>query len=205
MDGMGGMNRMNRSYKLIPKVLVGLAVLLIVGVALAQDKTAPKNEKEEAKLPPSGLLAGSMMGGYGKTGMPAVWGTDGMADGAEAPVNGSVSRVDRTTWELKLFNNSEDIFRINVQVEQYDAANKVVKSDPMFFAIKGKDQARRLIPSHPNAAQAALILRSWKREVKGKSRTELEKEIDATKQKLAELEGQLKPLVSPAASPAKGR
>jgi hypothetical protein len=148
---------------------------------------------EEDELAGSGTLAGSATGGFGATNVPSVWGDkDGYGDGGSSPISGSVSKVDKSTWLLKVFNNSEDQFKVNLEVVQFDIRNKKVKSDNYYYPLKGKQSIERKIKSFPTAVNAAVNLKNWKRNERKKTSSELKAEIESTKKKLSELEAQLK-------------
>jgi len=117
---------------------------------------------EEDELPGSGTLSVSGVGGFeGKT-VDGVWGgLDGKGD-QKAPISGSVSRAGRDKWVMRLFNNSEDKYSVNVEVVQQDEAGKSIKKDRYSYTLSAGESKERSINARANTEQCQLNLTSWK-------------------------------------------
>lgn len=172
---------------------VSCCMILCAGVALAADEAVPAEKQDPYKdLPKRGSLAGSIDSGYGNTTVEGPWGGVDTEGENSSPIQGSVTKLDERTWLLKLFNNAEDKFRVNVEVVQYNLQNKRVKSNNFSFSIAGGESVERRITASPVTAHCVVNLRDWKAYPKQKSSKEIKEEIETRKKELKELESQLK-------------
>ena len=142
-------------------VNLAVAFFVISSVASAADgKVAPS-----ASPPPQkGTLAGTASGGYGGIAMDGVWGSkDGSMDGEGTPVSASVSKAGTAEWVVKVFNNSEDQYRLSLELTQIGESGRVVKSDPFATILRGGQNLQRIFLMHPAAVNATVSVKSWKK------------------------------------------
>lgn len=157
-------------------------VCLASGVALAES---------EENLPATGRLAGTTVGGYGYTGFEGGWGGYDIEGEDSAPVTASISRVSAEDWELTVYNNSEDLYKVSLVVEQTDDRSRRLKQNPISVSLKAGESFSRLVRAHVLAKHAAVNLRKWTRVEKKPTRAEIEAEISEKKAEIKELEAQL--------------
>jgi hypothetical protein len=143
--------------------------LLIVAVlcALSPDAFAAPKEKE---LPKSGNLSTSVMSGAPTTEIPDPFGGVDLDDAESAPITGSVSRIDEDTWRMRVFNNSQDAYSVNLGVQQRDDGGRVIKTDNFSYTLKAGASAEQSIQSASGAFEAALDLRSYQKLTKSKAK-----------------------------------
>lgn len=148
-------------------------LMLLVGVASA--------EESDPELAPGGMLAGTAVtGGRGSMGSP--WGTDDKFEAsAVAPITASITRINDREWQLTVTNNSEDKFRVSLQLEQFANLNRRVKTDHYSYSLNAKQTVQRRVPAHPQSAQAQVKLRKWDR-TKSKVSKEYEKVAQETEE-----------------------
>lgn len=139
-----------------------LASLLIVAVLCATSSRALGAPKEK-ELPKSGNLSTSVMSGAATTEVPDPFGGIDIDDAEAAPITGSVSRIDEDTWRMRVFNNSQDVYSVNLGVQQRDDTGRVIKTDNFSYTLKGGTSAERSIQSASGAFEAALDLRSYRK------------------------------------------
>ena len=150
--------------------LVSLGVMSFAPVmeAAAADKAgAVKPSASPTPLPQKGTLAGTTSGGYGRTAVPGVWGSDdGNMDGEKSPVSASVSRVGNTDWLVKVFNNSADDYRLTMELVQVGDNGKTVKAEPFGVSLRAKQKMERNFRMHTLASNAFVNVKSWKKTTK---------------------------------------
>jgi hypothetical protein len=145
-----------------------LASLLIVAVLCAVSSGAFAAPKEK-ELPKSGNLSTSVMSGAATTEVPDPFGGVDLGDAESAPITGSVSRIDEDTWRMRVFNNSQDVYSVNLGVQQRDDTGRVIKTDNFSYTLKGGASAEQSITSASGAFEAALDLRSYRKLTKTKA------------------------------------
>jgi|GEM_PF-1810736 len=155
------------------KTAVAIVVCLVwaaAGTSAFGQAKASRGEVKEKKeeLPKSGVLSRSLGTGYQSTNVDMPWGSDGKdsAGGAASgrpPISGSVSKVSPAQWLMRVFNNSEDSYSVNLRVIQRDMRGTVLKSDSFSYNLRPGQKAERSISSYRNTADAELNLVSWKK------------------------------------------
>ena len=170
-----------------------LVVIALIALCSAAQLVAQEEKKEDpyANLPKKGSLAGSLDSGYGNTSIEGPWGGTSTEGENGSPIQGSVSKLDERTWMMKVFNNSEDKFRVTLQVAQYSVDNKKLKTNTYSYTLAGKGSVDRRISTHPSTAHCVLNLTNWKHLSKPMNVEEIKKQIEEKKKELAELEAQL--------------
>ena len=80
----------------------------------------------------------------------------------EAPVSGSVSKISDREWRMRLFNNTDDDYSVDVKVQQNNASGNTLKYDNFSYRLKAKQSVERSVSSTPATADAQLVLLNWK-------------------------------------------
>ncbi|RMG40378.1 MAG: hypothetical protein D6719_11095 [Candidatus Dadabacteria bacterium] len=145
---------------MLSKYILKCLTILVFLLVLTSPALALDEQEEEEKLPPSGTLASTVGGGYGDARVDIPWGSD--AKGG-APISGSVSRAADGKWLMKVFNNSEDIYDVNLEVVQYDSRGRKIKSDHFTYRLKPGGSEERIVSGRSNTKNAALRLNGWKK------------------------------------------
>jgi hypothetical protein len=168
-------------------------MVLVTATAVSFQSGVLMAESASKELPTGGLLAGSR-GGFGNTSVGDTWG-----EGAEggAPITASCNQAGGA-WAVKLFNNSEDKYRVSVKVMVFNNANKQIDSSSVSGTLAAKSSLDRSIRGKSGGVHCDVQLVSWKRTEKEKSKEEANAELEAAKAKVAELE---KAAGVPAATP----
>lgn len=141
-----------------------LATLSWVPFAGAQG-TAANTVAEEptpTPLPQRGLLSRSSTFGYSTKTTPGVWGAEGAPSESGSPITGSISKKSDREWVARLFNNSEDIYVVSVEVKQMNAQGKRERSDSFSARLGPNESAERSLSATARTVDAQLELRSWK-------------------------------------------
>lgn len=167
-------------------LIVFISLSFISGLAVAQDS----GEKKEG-LPSSGRLAGSSVGGYGHTGFEGAWGGENLTGENASPVSASVNRQDKQNWLVRVFNNSEDEYKLNLLIEQKDDTSRRLKSNPLSVSLKAGEAFERSIRAHVLAAHATVNLTRWSKIEKELTQAELMALIEEKKAEIAKLEAKL--------------
>jgi hypothetical protein len=132
------------------------------------EEVAEGGEKREGaaepkkKLPKSGTLSASVSSGGATNAIPGAWGADDNGWNGAAPITGSVSRMNPSTWRMFVINESEDEYSVNLSVIQRDQRGTQVKSDSYSYTLKPKQSETRSVSSSTSAVSASLELRSFK-------------------------------------------
>ena len=109
-----------------------LATVCFAGVSSA--------ENAEKVLPKSGSLSSTVTGGYrGSMGVDVPWGENVLSEEPTSPITGSVSRVSPGQWVMRVFNNSEDRYSVNLEVAQYNIRGAQIKGDSFSYTLKAKE------------------------------------------------------------------
>lgn len=170
------------------RMLHGLTFVLVVCLATPAWSEGTKKERE---LPQSGVLSGSTSGGFGSHAVAEPWGGVTTEGESGAPIQGSASRIDDRTWLVKVFNNSEDKFRVTIQLIQRDGENRKVKTNSFATSIPGGGKEERRMPGHPSATNSEVRLVSWKRFKKKRSAEELQQLIAEKEKEIKDLKAEL--------------
>ncbi len=139
-----------------------LASLLIVATlcgTYAPTFAAPK----ERELPKSGQLSTSVTSGAATTTVPDPFGGIDVSDGEPAPITGSVSRIDAENWRMRVYNNSQDTYSVNLGVQQRDDTGMTIKTDNFSYTLKPGASAEQSIIAASGAMEADLNLRSYRK------------------------------------------
>ena len=151
----------------------------LVGSAIAEDSDASEGEKKKKKLPKSGTLSASVSSGGATNAVPGAWGADENGWNGAAPITGSVSRMNPSTWKMFVINESEDEYSVNLSVVQRDQRGTQVKSDSYSYTLKPKQSESRSVSSATNSVSASLELRSFKN-LSDKKRAKSKKDVPAS-------------------------
>lgn len=166
------------------KIVISLLILLgLTSAVVAEEKAA-------LELPKSGRLAGSTRAGGGGTTYESDWGGLDPSGKQAPPISASVNRLNEREWAVKIFNNSEDQYKLQLKVVQKDGERQV-KSDSVSVSLKGGEQIERRISSHGLAKDAEVNLLKWSKTEKKPTPEELKAEIEKKRAELEKLEGQL--------------
>ena len=151
-QGLLKVERMNRILKAFWSSVVLLAM---VTPALAE----PSQAKD---LPKKGVLSVSGGGGGQDYKIPGEWAGQDATTGDAPPVSGSVSRINKESWQVKMFNNSKDVYSASIAVIQYDEAVKQIKSDYFSITLKPGEKDVRTFSAAAGSKTAELNLQRWK-------------------------------------------
>lgn len=156
------------------KFLVLASIILIFGkIAFSQDlsdidflndnkKIDSDTKKDQAlQLPKTGVLATSQAG-TGRVTASGAWGDEGVTSGTSAPISGSVSQLGWNEWVMKVFNSSQDDYRVTVRVVQYGDHGKQISAPSFTLTLKAGQSAQRTIKSSPLVKNCSLEMRNWK-------------------------------------------
>lgn len=147
------------SSRIVATLVLASSLFVSFHSALAEEGDAP--EKKKTPLPKSGVLSSSVSSGSASTTAAGVWGNDPDGGGGSAPIGGSVSRLNPTTWQLKVVSQSTDTYSVNLSVRQLDARGNQVKVDSYSYTLKPGQSESRTISAASNAINANLELRSY--------------------------------------------
>jgi hypothetical protein len=165
------MNLLQRNARPFVIYLTFALAALVSGPALspypllAQD-AAPSATPAATPLPQRGALASTTDRGYGTQASPSQWGGFELEGKHNSPITAAVSRGKAGTWELSVFNNSEDRYTVTVALEQMGKSGGRLKSDSFTMALKGGEKQRRSVPAQATATGATVNLVRWSKEEK---------------------------------------
>lgn len=130
---------------------------------LNDDKKVESDTKKSQtpQLPKTGLLATSQSGS-GSMSTGSAWGDQGITSSGGAPISGSVSQAGWNEWLIKVFNTSQDDYRVTVRVVQYGDKGKQIGAPSFTFTLKAGQSAQRSIKSSPLVKNCSLEMRNWK-------------------------------------------
>lgn len=118
-------------------------------------------KKKKRELPATGVLSQTRSSGTAGNSVPAPWGSDAL-DKSAPPITGSVSRLGKDEWAVRIFNNSEDTYSVSVEVVQMGRGSKRLKSDNYSYTLKGKAKAEREFKANQGVTDCVLKLTRWK-------------------------------------------
>ena len=95
-------------------------------------------------------------------GVDIPWGENVLSEEPTSPITGSVSRVSPGQWVMRVFNNSEDRYSVNLEVAQYNIRGAKIKGDSFSYTLKPKETAERPINAESSTDRCELNLKSWK-------------------------------------------
>ena len=168
----------------LPKLVLLLMVSCFLSSTIASGVFAEDLEEEENPFPQTGILAGTSSGGYGGTSIGG-WAQEDQRE--PAPISASVSRAGRDEWQVGVFNNSEDKYRVGIEVIQLGERGRRLKGTSMSLSLKPGDSVQRTVRQANGAIDAQVKLRNWKNLTK-KDKSTMESEIARKKRELEELE-----------------
>jgi hypothetical protein len=128
-----------------------------VVVAPANTPTPPK----ETPLPQQGVLSSTSLSGTTGTRRDGQWGDTNPMSKDKPPVSASLSRLNNQLWLLRLFNNSEEAYSVDLQVVQYNAKGTKIKSDSFSYYLRAGQKEDRKITGMFNTARADVLLTGW--------------------------------------------
>lgn len=134
----------------------------VVAPVTAAATTAPA-PAPTANLPKSGSLSRSFTGVHGNRSVSEPIGGIDVRGTDPAPISGSCSKITPRKWRMKVFNNSEETFSVNVEVEQRSSAGARLKGDSFSYTLAPGKSEERDLAAYANTADCVLNLKSWKR------------------------------------------
>lgn len=158
---------------------------------MKKSRSSAEQQAKKDALAGKGVISGSMSGGAAGMAMEGPWGGTDIEGSKASPISGSVGRGAERDWVARVVNNSEDTYRANMAVKQYDERGRVIKTDNFSVSLGPKTSTERTFRAHPTALNSDLELKSWKRFPKEKSKAELQQEVDAKKKELSALEQEM--------------
>lgn len=123
---------------------------------------AEGEEAKKKKLPGSGTLAYSSISGASTSTVVDSFGGEDLSGEHVAPITGSVARNDATTWTMRVFNNNQDTYLVNVDLIQRDDRGAQVKFVSYSYRLKPGQSEEEIVPMGLNARSAQLVLRSYR-------------------------------------------
>ncbi len=157
----------------------------------SQKQEPQRKDQKTAELPKKGVLSATGGGAHAGVALEGPWGGTNLEGKPDNPISGSVSRISARDWVAKVVNNTEDAYRANVAIVQYDERRQKLKTDNFSVSLKAKQTVERTFRANPSTYFSTVELNGWKRFPKKKTREELEAEIAQKKQELQDLEQQL--------------
>lgn len=118
--------------------------------------------EDPSKLPSSGNLSTSLKSGAAVAEIPEPFGGDDISGDRLAPITGSVSRATRDSWSMKVFNNTQDEYSVDVDVLQLNTGGQTVKTDSFSYHLKPGHSEQEMISAGIGARDAELNLRRWR-------------------------------------------
>ena len=137
------------------RALILLACVLAYSLPAAAQLTDPK------RLPPSGNLSTSLKSGSASAQVPQPFGGQDISGEQLAPITGSVSRTSRDNWTMRVFNNTKDLYSVDLDVIQVNMQGATVKSDSYSYRLHPGESREETISVGIGARDAALNLRHW--------------------------------------------
>lgn len=159
---------------------LSIVVALLVFTAASAAVANPKESDKKKELPKSGNLSTSINSGSVSSSVPDPFGGIEIGEGEGSPISGSISRLDEDTWQMRVFNNSQDTYSVNLGVKQRDEDGRTLKSDSFSYTLKPGSSAERPIQAASGSREADLDLRSYSKIKKQKAAPESEAGSAAT-------------------------
>jgi len=147
--------------KFIPVFVCGVFLGFTSGLQAPVADAAP-NTESSSELPKSGELSASLSGGYGKRQLAEPWGGVDERGETNSPITGSVSKKNAREWTMRVFNNSDDPYSVQLQVNMYGRTGGKTKSDSFSYTLKPKGSVERGLVAPTGTEEAKLSLLSWK-------------------------------------------
>lgn len=142
-------------------LLLSPALAQTTGSQVAAPELTVPPEPTPTPLPQRGLLSKSSTFGYNTKLVESTWGSEDSGK-SEAPIAGSVSKRSDREWVARLYNNSDDVYSVSVEVRQLNAQGKRERSDSFSARISPQGSYERSLSSTARTVDAELELRSWK-------------------------------------------
>ena len=133
-----------------------LALIALLPICAMAQLVDPKD------LPTSGNLSTSIKSGAAEAENPQPFGGEDVSGDIVAPITGSVSRLSRDTWIMKVFNNTKDEYSVDVDVIQLNTSGSTVKTDSFSYRLKPGESEEESISTGLGARDAELNLRRWR-------------------------------------------
>ena len=140
-----------------------MRALILTSLVLSLSTSLFAEEKKDKPLPKSGSLSTNISGITGNKAVPGPWGGVDTSGEDASPISGSVSKLSKERWVVKLFNNSENTFSVDVAVTQLDRNGSSVKKDNYSYTLMPKQSVERSVTASPQTEQANLELVKWKK------------------------------------------
>ncbi|MFM1847568.1 MAG: hypothetical protein RL417_1042 [Pseudomonadota bacterium] len=147
--------------KIAAVFVIGLSLGALSGLNTPAADAAPTVESSE-NLPKSGDLAASLSGGYGSRELQEPWGGVDERGEESSPITGSISKKNSREWVMRVFNNSDDPYSVQVQVNMYGRTGGKTKTDTYSYTLKSKSSTERSLLAPSGTEEARLALLSWK-------------------------------------------
>lgn len=147
--------------KIIPVFVCGLVLGFFSGLQAPEADAAPKVESSD-ELPKSGELSAALSGGYGTRKLAEPWGGVDERGEDASPITGSISKKNAREWTMRVFNNSDDPYSVQLQVNMYGRSGGKTKTDTFSYSLKPKGAAERALIAPTGTEEAQLSLLSWK-------------------------------------------
>lgn len=136
-----------------------LASVLLIGNAFCQDPQ--KSEEDiEKKFPKTGVIAATKQSG--RNAEVGGFGNVSYSEDDQAPITGSVSRLNQTKWVAKVFNNSKKSISASFTVKQMNAAGNQIDSDSFSVTLGPGQSNERPITASASTVNAELAITNWK-------------------------------------------
>jgi len=147
--------------KFVRVLVCGLILGFVPGLEAPGVHAAPQVESSK-DLPKTGDLAASLSGGYGSRELAEPWGGVDERGDETSPITGSISKRNTREWTMRVFNNSDDPYSVQLQVQLYGRTGGATKTDTFSYSLKPKSSAERTILAPVGTEEARLALLSWK-------------------------------------------
>ena len=162
LQGEDRVSNMKRLFGVL--MAAGLALSAAAGIAGAQSGGEKKEagEEKELDLPRSGSLAGTLTSGRDSKAVPMPWGDTDISGKKKPPISASISRLNATRWILKVFNNSEDRYSIDLEVVQFGQGSRRLSSNHYSYFLKPQQSAERQVSTTSLVTNCEVNLSSWR-------------------------------------------
>ena len=136
--------------------------LIILACVLAYSLPAVAQLTDPERLPPSGNLSTSLKSGAASAQVPQPFGGEDISGEQLAPITGSVSRTSRDNWTMRVFNNTKDLYSVDLDVVQVNMQGSTVKTDSYSYRLHAGESREETISVVIGARDAALNLLHWR-------------------------------------------
>lgn len=141
--------------------LVTLTSVVTPQLAFSEEKKV--TVKKDKDLPKGGVLASTSLTGRASNRADGPFGGEDPSGEVVSPITGSLSRIGKNGWALKVFNNSDkDTYMVEVEVIQSDDREIVCKRDFFTYTLGPQKSNGQSVAAGMGAKAAQLRLSKYR-------------------------------------------